>query len=209
MRAMNWAGSTVNFDFDFIYAQLKYYLMTMPKEKLFPNMAIRSMSEYIRRNLRYGQLTGVEIGVHVARNSYNIATLLPIKKLYLIDPYTKYEQDGAAANPDTDTGFIKRTAHRRMNLFKDKIVWIEDYSGKAVDRVPDDLDFVYIDGNHDYEFVKKDIELYYPKVKKGGVIGGHDFDGSNRGVARAAIEFADEHHLELFGGKIDWFVVVK
>lgn len=31
-------------------------------------------------------------------------------------------------------------------------------------------------GNHDYEFVKKDIELYYPKLKKGGVLGGDNFD---------------------------------
>jgi hypothetical protein len=37
------------------------------------------------------------------------------------------------------------------------------------------LDFVYIDANHAYEFVKQDIELWYPKVKPGGWIMGHDY----------------------------------
>jgi hypothetical protein len=209
MKIQNWAGTTVPLDFDAIYAQLKYYLVTMPKEKFFPRMAERSMTHFVRTNLNGRSLVGVEIGVHVARNSYNIMTMLPIKHLYCIDPYTKYDQEGSAANSNTDTKFIERTAHKRMKRFGDKITWIQDYSGLAADRVPDDVDFVYIDGNHTYENVVEDIELYYPKVKNGGVIGGHDFDGSNKGVCRAAIEFADKKGFELHGGKIDWWVVKK
>jgi hypothetical protein len=37
------------------------------------------------------------------------------------------------------------------------------------------LDFVYIDANHAYSFVKQDISLWWPKVKKGGWICGHDY----------------------------------
>lgn len=37
------------------------------------------------------------------------------------------------------------------------------------------FDFVYIDANHSYEYVKKDIELWYPKVRKGGILSGHDY----------------------------------
>ena len=37
------------------------------------------------------------------------------------------------------------------------------------------LDFVYIDANHAYDYVKEDIELWYPKVKKGGILMGHDY----------------------------------
>jgi len=172
-------------------------------------MAMRPMFEFILKSLHHTTgLIGAEIGVHVARNSYNIATLLPIQKLYLIDPYGAYTQDGVATNlENTNTKYIEQIAHKRMRRFGDKIVWIKDYSSNATNRLPDNLDFVYIDGNHEYVFVMEDIELYYPKVRKGGVIGGHDFDGSNRGVARASIEFADKHHLELLGGKIDWFIV--
>ena len=37
------------------------------------------------------------------------------------------------------------------------------------------LDFVYIDGLHDYGSVKRDIGAWWPKVKVGGFIGGHDY----------------------------------
>jgi cephalosporin hydroxylase len=37
------------------------------------------------------------------------------------------------------------------------------------------LDFVYIDANHAYNYVVQDIELWYPKVKKGGYLCGHDY----------------------------------
>lgn len=37
------------------------------------------------------------------------------------------------------------------------------------------LDFAYIDANHAYSFVKQDIELWWPKVKKGGWLCGHDY----------------------------------
>ena len=47
------------------------------------------------------------------------------------------------------------------------------------------LDFVFIDASHDYESVKKDITAWLPKVKKDGILAGHDyisFDGVKRAV---------------------------
>ena len=40
----------------------------------------------------------------------------------------------------------------------------------------DSFDFVYIDGNHDYESVINDINNYKPKLRKNSLIGGHDID---------------------------------
>ncbi len=37
------------------------------------------------------------------------------------------------------------------------------------------LDFVFIDASHVYDEVTRDISCWYPKVKKGGIIAGHDF----------------------------------
>ena len=37
------------------------------------------------------------------------------------------------------------------------------------------VDFVFIDGDHRYEMVFKDIEAWFPKVKIGGIIAGHDY----------------------------------
>jgi hypothetical protein len=50
------------------------------------------------------------------------------------------------------------------------------------------IDFVFIDAAHDYENVKADLEAWYPKVKKGGFIGGHDYPGYD-GVVRAVNGF--------------------
>ena len=48
------------------------------------------------------------------------------------------------------------------------------------------LDFVFIDGNHWYDYVKKDIEAWLPKIKKGGMISGHDYE--ENGVSTAVRE---------------------
>jgi hypothetical protein len=59
---------------------------------------------------------------------------------------------------------------------EDQGVMIRATSEIASDIFADEsLDVVYIDANHAYDFVKQDIELWYPKVKKGGYIGGHDY----------------------------------
>lgn len=54
------------------------------------------------------------------------------------------------------------------------------------------LDFVFIDGNHSYEFVKKDMELYYPKVRYDGIFAGHDY--SHGDINKALGEFVQEHN---------------
>jgi hypothetical protein len=56
------------------------------------------------------------------------------------------------------------------------------------------LDFVFIDGSHLYEAVRADIEAWLPKVKKGGIIAGHDLDGPEafNGVRQAVEEFFGE-----------------
>jgi len=51
------------------------------------------------------------------------------------------------------------------------------------------LDFVFIDAAHDYENVKADITSWYPKIKIGGVIAGHDYYESWPEVKMAVNEF--------------------
>ena len=48
------------------------------------------------------------------------------------------------------------------------------------------LDFVFIDACHEYECVKEDIKSWYPKIKKGGIIAGHDFNLKQ--IQKAVIE---------------------
>jgi len=159
-------------------------------------------------------LVGVEIGVGFGKNAFNILSSLDIKKLYLIDPYIMTKDKGVAGHNivETDKESLKSASHQikkmaiqNLKYFKDKIEWIYDYSEFASKLIPDNLDFVYIDGNHDYEAVKKDIELYHEKVKLGGLVAGHDYGGAD--VEKAVKEFYETEKVNL--AESDWWVIKK
>lgn len=57
------------------------------------------------------------------------------------------------------------------------------------------LDLVFVDGDHTYDAVKRDIELYWPKVRSGGYLTGDDF--AIPAVTRAVTEFASRNHLRI------------
>ena len=61
----------------------------------------------------------------------------------------------------------------------------------ALNYEDNSLDFVFIDAAHDYESVKKDINTWYPKIKNGGIIAGHDYH-NNCGVLPAVNEFFED-----------------
>lgn len=175
---------------------------------------ISPMIEFIHsRNLEEKELTGVEIGTFRGINAHAILSFLNIKKLYLIDPYLKYSDYVEAWIPEhsqTDFNDDYATAKRKLRKFKDKIKFIKMKSDEAItisNLIQDNLDFVYIDGNHAYEYVKKDIELYYPKMRQGGVLGGDNFETEFHGVPRAVLEFVDKIGLTLYGAEKDWWVV--
>ena len=72
------------------------------------------------------------------------------------------------------------------------------------------LDFVFIDAAHDYESVKADIAAWYPKVKAGAVLGGHDYHASWPGVIQAVNEFISENNYTLFKkNELCWGIVKK
>ncbi len=158
------------------------------------------------------ELVGLEVGVDKGINAYNILSNLDIKKLYLIDPYFPQEKepglDGERAYKDGEYRFAKKEAEKLLDKFGNKIEWIIKTTEKGVRSISDySLDFVYIDGCHRYESVKKDIELCYPKVKNGGMIAGHDFTNTHPGVVKAWIEKFGINNL--FVGNIDVWVIKK
>lgn len=120
-------------------------------------------------------LVGVEIGVWRAGNAVDMLSNLDIKKLYLIDPYAIYTDGIRTFHED---GFkaakLRQGAIDAIEEFKDKVVWIYKSSMEA--EVDEELDFVYIDGDHMYHEVMKDMEKWTAKVKSGGLVSGHDYD---------------------------------
>jgi hypothetical protein len=66
------------------------------------------------------------------------------------------------------------------------------WTHEIADKIPDaSLDFVFIDADHEYESVKKDIIAWRPKIRKGGLLMGHDIH--LEGVKKAVQECCGEH----------------
>ena len=93
---------------------------------------------------------------------------------------------------------------------REMITDIKSISWEAASKFDNEsVDFVFIDAGHDYESVTKDISCWFPKIKKGGIISGHDYFnsiefGGNFGVKKAVDEFFGEKNLQFF--EYCWYI---
>lgn len=70
-----------------------------------------------------------------------------------------------------------------------RVVFYELSSKEASKQVEDNsLDIIFIDADHSYDSIKEDIDLWYPKVRKGGILCGHSYRIWRMGVVRAVSE---------------------
>lgn len=166
-------------------------------------------SKVIRENnLRIGAEIGVAFGGH----SEAILKNTNVEKLYGIDPYqhTKGYEDPMNLSQEEFDELYNFTLNR-LAPFGKRYEHILKSSNEAVNNVPDNLEFVYIDGDHSYQGVWQDLCAWFSKVMEGGIIGGHDYDHpSHPGVKRAVDEFFRRFdwpvHLE---GEGVWWVKKK
>jgi Methyltransferase domain len=102
-------------------------------------------------------------------------------EVHCVDPWADLSYFGVAQSEDVEREFDRRTTPLG-NVFKHK-----GTSRDWVAQTPDEsIDFVYIDALHDYHSVLQDIGGWWPKVKKGGWIGGHDYLPQNVGWSKVA-----------------------
>ena len=110
---------------------------------------------------KLGYSCGAEIGVKWGRNSKEMFNRIPGLKLICVDPWHK-----------TDKGY----GWAKGRLENDNVVWKRMTSMEAVGTVSDNsLDFVYIDGLHDFDNVMLDLIYWSQKIRVGGIISGHDY----------------------------------
>jgi hypothetical protein len=145
-----------------------------------------------------------EIGVLYGDYSLSIRDVFKNSELHLIDLWQTEGNDFfySAIAGMTDQAY--NTAKTRFEndkqcfLLKGKS---EDMAKKFEDN---SLDLVYIDADHSYEGVKNDINTWVKKVKKGGILAGHDWDpdpnmreASQFGINRALTEHLNQDLTEL------------
>ena len=178
------------------------------KHRIFPR-------PFERLALNGSNLVGVEIGVYKADHAISLLENALVEHLFLIDPYDLYDAYTEGKNhygQDQDKlSEAEIVAREKLAKYSNRITWVKKLSSDCLSEIPDNLDFVYIDGNHQRPFVDEDIYNYYPKVKQGGILGGHDmyngFCTEHNGVVQAVTEFACKTKLQLYIELPDWWVV--
>jgi hypothetical protein len=116
----------------------------------------------------------VEIGTHVGDFANFILENSTNSILYCIDPYISYDNYDDAINNVTGDKLYIETYNKLTKKYGNRIKFIRKFSEEAVNDIPDNIDFLYIDGNHRYTYVLNDLKLYYSKVKRTCFIIGDD-----------------------------------
>ena len=144
---------------------------------------------------RLGFKRGAEIGVCNGRYSKILCEKIPDLELIGIDYYRPYGGHGIHRLQSTQDDNLLVTREKLkdypkytllINVAHEAVKWIADES----------LDFVFIDSDHSYEAVYQDIRDWAPKVRKGGIVSGHDYyqgKSGRMGVVKAVDEFIAEN----------------
>jgi len=120
--------------------------------------------------------SGVELGTFKGEYSRVILESWP-GTLYMVDvwrPLSIEEYDDQSNHANHSDAYSE--AMKNTKEYAERAHMIRCRGEIASNLFPDEyLDFVYIDANHTYEAVTEDIKIWYPKIKSGGILAGHDY----------------------------------
>lgn len=145
-----------------------------------------------------GYMVGAEIGVDRGLYSEELSKQNPGVKLYCIDPWKSYRKyPEHLVQHDLNVNY--NNTKKRLVPYNCEIIR-KSSTGALKDFGPESLDFVYIDGNHEYDYIKEDLIGWTKVVKKGYIISGHDYKSVKKelkGVTRALDEYIKEHNISM------------
>jgi len=162
-----------------------------------------------------------EIGVHKGRFSAKILEIVHPRELHLIDPWrheSSAQYERALFGGTVDSGQQEMDARYqavvdqfRASIDSGQVNVHRGYSSEVLAEFPDRyFDWIYIDGNHLYEFVMQDLQLALIKSKTGGYITGDDYGRKGwweGGVERAVDEFCRSQPVELIEIRNNQFIL--
>jgi predicted O-methyltransferase YrrM len=147
---------------------------------------LRDLCKYVKDLGKEPQIM-VEVGSFVGDSLAIFREEFPNAIIFCVDPWVNGYDDADTASWFFPMEQVERSFNERM-LGMERVIKAKMTSEEFFEFMPDDFfDFIYIDGCHKYEFVKKDIENSLKKLKRGGILAGHDFtnEAHLRGVYEA------------------------
>jgi hypothetical protein len=142
-----------------------------------------------------------EIGIGYGFHAKEILDNTSIEKLYLIDPMVYYPNDGFAEDVIKYGGFENLVNNIKIHLkeHENRYEWFRCPSLNVTnEQIPDEsLDAVFIDGDHSYEAVTKDLSFWWKKLKKGGWMLGDDYDSCWPQTKKAVDDFVQKNNLKI------------
>lgn len=143
-----------------------------------------------------------EVGIGYGFHAKEILMNTNIEKLYLIDPYVSYSNDGFPLDVMNFFGNFEKLAENVKNNLKpydNRYIWFRQPSITINnDQLSDNLlDLVFIDADHSYESVKNDLIHWYKKIRTGGWLMGDDYNSCHPGTTKAVDEFANNNNLKI------------
>jgi len=169
------------------------------------------LPELLNRRQLFGR--GAEIGVKAGKYSEYLLRHWKGSQLISIDPWISdapenYVDRANVSQQEHDRYYAAVT--QALAVFGERSEIWRKTSVEAAKNVDDrSLDFVYIDARHDYESVLEDLEQWFNKVRRGGIIAGHDYvDGAfnqgDFGVKKAVDEFFARRKLSVYSTEGRW-----
>lgn len=161
---------------------------------------------------------GAEIGVFTGALSSKLLQK-PDLTLYMVDSWAISDQSSDYAKSGDFHAKLTQQQQERYfentlrvaKQFGERAKIVRKNSVEAAGEIPDEtLDFVFIDADHSYAGCKADILAWAPKIKKSGLLCGHDYKNLDYpcfGVEKAVDEFSNKTGIPVeLGDNYTWFM---
>ena len=191
------------------------YITTQKYPKAFPINSFLDKKMQVLKRVKYRtdihtvfkdlQIKNIcEVGVRFGDNLFNMITD-DIESALGVDIWqnTEISSENDLFFTQQELDLQYETVLKESKKYQDRVKIIRKYSHIAAEDYSNEyFDFIYIDADHTYEAVKRDLKVWWPKLKVGGLIGLHDYENVENntipfGVVKAVTEFLVENNISL------------
>jgi len=148
---------------------------------MFIMSSITPILNHLENHFNNNKINVIEIGARYGDSAVDIIKSLNVDRYIIIDPYKSYDDyttDGFNKILKNKEDEIFEKTQTKLKKLHSNIVFFRTFSNdiNTITQIENEsIDLIFIDGNHEYEYVLHDLKNYYPKLKNNGIICGDDF----------------------------------